>query len=71
VQLKAMIQELRGELNELRNLALGHQGCGCSVARYNFGQAERVVREYRESRVGGVGQAMGEPQQQREFGRVY
>jgi hypothetical protein len=47
--LKAMIQELRGELNELRSMALAHQECNCHVARYNHGQAERVVAEYRES----------------------
>jgi hypothetical protein len=51
-ELKAMIQELRRELNELRSLALEHQTCNCHVARYNQGQAERVVAEYRESCLG-------------------
>lgn len=50
-----MIQELRRELNELRAMALDHQACGCAVARYNHGQAERVVAEYRNSCMGQQG----------------
>ena len=52
VQFKTMIQELRGELNGLRSMALDHQHCNCSVARYNHDQAERVVAEYRSSCLG-------------------
>ena len=52
LQLKTMIQELRGELNTLRSMALDHQQCNCSVARYNHDQAERVVAEYRSSCLG-------------------
>ena len=48
-ELKAMIQELRGELNGLRSIALEHQECNCHVTRYNQSQAERVVAEYRSS----------------------
>lgn len=47
VELKTVIQELRGELNGLRSMALGHQRCNCHVTRYNESQAERVVAEYR------------------------
>ena len=47
VELKTVIQELRGELNGLRSIALGHQHCNCYVTRYNESQAERVVAEYR------------------------
>jgi len=49
IELKTMIQELRVELNRLRSVALDHQQCKCSVARYNSDQAERVVAEYRLS----------------------
>jgi hypothetical protein len=49
VELKAMIQDLRGELSDLRFMALDHQQCSCQVARYNLTQAERVVAEYRLS----------------------
>jgi hypothetical protein len=52
LKLKTMIQELRGELNTLRSMALDHQQCNCSVARYNHNQAERVVAEYRSSCLG-------------------
>lgn len=51
-ELKTMIQELRGELNGLRSMALDHQECDCSVARYNHSQGERVVAEYRSSCLG-------------------
>lgn len=63
-----MIQELKRELNELRAMALDHQACNCSVARYNHGQAERVVAEYRNSCMnhsfGGFGRLS--PQQQHQ-----
>lgn len=52
LQLKTMIQELRGELNSLRSIALDHQECNCPVARYNHSQAERVVAEYRSACLG-------------------
>jgi len=52
LQLKTMIQELRRELNTLRSMALDHQQCDCSVARYNHDQAERVVAEDRSSCLG-------------------
>jgi hypothetical protein len=52
LQLKTMIQELRGELNSLRSMALDHQECNCPVARYNHDQAERVVAEYRSACLG-------------------
>jgi hypothetical protein len=52
VQLKIMLQELRGELNGLRSMALDHQQCNCSVAHYNRSQAKRVIREYRSSCLG-------------------
>lgn len=44
-QLKSYVQELRGELNGLRSLALGHGECDERLARYNQVQAERVMRE--------------------------
>jgi hypothetical protein len=47
--LKTMVQELRGELNDLRLIALDHQQCNCHVAKYNHSQAERIVAEYRSS----------------------
>lgn len=46
-ELKSMIQELRGELNGLRYMALDHQQCSCHVARYNLIQVERVAAAYR------------------------
>jgi hypothetical protein len=69
LQLKTMIQELRGELNTLRSMALDHQQCNCSVARYNHDQAERVVAEYRSSCMGQTpGQGMfGHLSKQRDF----
>jgi hypothetical protein len=45
-ELKIAIQELRVELNGLRCMALDHQQCNCSVARYNHDQAEKMVAEY-------------------------
>jgi hypothetical protein len=69
-ELKAMVQELRGELNELRSLALGHQECNCHVARYNHGQAERVVAEYRESCLGYTFGGMGGLAEQRGSAQV-
>jgi len=45
-QLESYVQELRGELNALRSLALGHGECDERLARYNQVQAERVMREY-------------------------
>jgi len=65
LQLKTMIQELRGELNSLRSMALDHQECACPVARYNHDQAERVVAEYRSACLGqgfgGLGRSPGFP----------
>lgn len=54
-ELKACVEELRQELNGLRGLALGHQGCDCQVAQYNCSQARRIAAEYRD---GGVGSAI-------------
>jgi len=45
-QLKSYVQELRGELNGLRAVALGHGECNDALARYNQVQAERVMRDY-------------------------
>ncbi|KAM0706153.1 hypothetical protein Q7P35_006702 [Cladosporium inversicolor] len=63
LQLKTMIQELRGELNYLRSMALEHQECACPVARYNHDQAEKVVAEYRSAcqgqGIGGLGRSPG------------
>jgi hypothetical protein len=68
-ELKVMIQELRGELNGLRSMALDHQQCSCYVARYNLTQADRVVAEYRLScfgqQFGGFEQLSQQQQQQR------
>jgi hypothetical protein len=69
-ELKAMIQELRRELNELRSLALEHQTCNCNVARYNQGQAERVVAEYRESCLGHSFGGFGGMPEMRSFAQV-
>jgi hypothetical protein len=69
-ELKAMIQELRGELNELRSMALGHQECNCHVARYNHGQAERVVAEYRETCLTNSFGGFGGLHEQRSFAQV-
>jgi hypothetical protein len=44
-QLRSYVQELRQELNGLRACALGHAGCDYELARYNQGQAERLVAE--------------------------
>jgi hypothetical protein len=56
-QLKSYVQELRGELNALRSLALGHGECDERLARYNQVQAERVMREY-YSACGGLAGSM-------------
>jgi hypothetical protein len=68
-ELKVMIQELRGELNGLRSMALDHQQCSCHVARYNLTQADRVVAEYRLScfgqQFGGFEQLPQQQQRQR------
>jgi hypothetical protein len=64
LQLKTMIQELRGELNSLRSMALDHQECNCPVAQYNHHQAERVVAEYRSACLGqGFGGPSRSPEQ--------
>jgi hypothetical protein len=70
-QLKSYVQELRGELNALRSLALGHGECDERLARYNQVQAERVMREYYStcgglagSMVSGSGSGSGREQQQ-------
>ena len=64
LQLKSMIQELRGELNSLRSMALDHQECACPVAQYNHSQAERVVAEYRSACLGqGFGGLARSPEQ--------
>jgi hypothetical protein len=56
-QLKSYVQELRGELNGLRALALGHGDCDDRLARYNQVQAERVMRDY-YSACGGLAGSM-------------
>lgn len=64
LQLKTMIQELRGELNSLRSMALDHQECACPVAQYNHHQAERVIAEYRSACLGqGFGGLARSPEQ--------
>jgi hypothetical protein len=45
-QLKSYVQVLRGELNMLRSLALGHGECDERLAQYNQVQAERVMAQY-------------------------
>jgi hypothetical protein len=69
-ELKVTIQELRGELNGLRSVALDHQKCNCHVARYNLTQADRVVAEYRLScfgqQFGGFEQLPQQQQQQQQ-----
>ena len=65
LQLKTMIQELRGELNALRSMALDHQECACPVARYNHDQAERVVAEYRSACLGQGFGGLGHSPEQR------
>lgn len=67
LQLKTMIQELRGELNSLRSMALDHQECACPVARYNHDQAERVVAEYRSACLGQGFGGRGRSPEQRGF----
>lgn len=61
-ELKTMIQELRGELNGLRSMALDHEQCDCHVARYNHSQAERIVAEYRAVCFGGHVTVISKPQ---------
>jgi hypothetical protein len=51
LKLKTLIQELRGQLNSLRSMALDHRQCNCHVASYNHLQAERVVAKYRSTRL--------------------
>lgn len=63
-QLKAKVQDLRGELNTLRALALYHQECNCEVSQYNCHQAERVAAEYRSTYLG-----HGSPAYQGQVGR--
>lgn len=70
LQLKTMIQELRGELNSLRSMALDHQECACPVARYNHDQAERVVAEYRSACLGQGFGGLGRSPEQRGFSAV-
>lgn len=43
--LKKQIQELRGQLTDLRMHALNHQDCNCQISRYNINQAKKVVTE--------------------------
>jgi hypothetical protein len=56
-QLKSYVEELRGELNCLRAVALGHGDCNDRLARYNQVHAERVMREY-YSACGGLADTM-------------
>jgi hypothetical protein len=58
-QLKSYVQELRGELNGLRAVALGHGDCDERLARYNHVQAERVMRDYYSACGGLAGSMMG------------
>jgi hypothetical protein len=67
VQLKTMFQELRGELNGLRSMALDHQQCNCLVAQYNHSQAKRVVREYSSSCLGHECEGLRHLPEQRGF----
>jgi hypothetical protein len=65
-QLKSYVQELRGELNALRSLALGHGECDERLARYNQVQAERVMREYYSACGGLAGSMMNDREQQQQ-----
>jgi hypothetical protein len=65
-QLKSYVQELRGELNALRSLALGHGECDERLARYNQVQAERVMREYYSSCGGLAGSLVNGREQQQQ-----
>jgi hypothetical protein len=65
-QLKSYVQELRGELNGLRSLALGHGECDRRLARYNQVQAERVMREYYSACGGLVGSMVNSREQKAE-----
>lgn len=42
-ELKRQIRDLCDELTDLRSLALNHQTCECSIAMYNYQQAQKVV----------------------------
>lgn len=42
-ELKRQIRDLSDELSGLRSLALNHQTCECSIAMYNYQQAQKVV----------------------------
>lgn len=42
-ELKRQIRDLSDELTDLRSLALNHQTCECSIAMYNYQQAQKVV----------------------------
>nr|OQO30932.1 hypothetical protein B0A51_04159 [Rachicladosporium sp. CCFEE 5018] len=41
--LKKQVQDLRGELTNLRTHALDHQSCNCRIANYNVNQAQKVA----------------------------
>ncbi|OQN95333.1 hypothetical protein B0A48_18768 [Cryoendolithus antarcticus] len=41
--LKKQVQDLRGELANMRTHALDHQGCSCRIAKYNVNQAQKVA----------------------------
>jgi hypothetical protein len=69
-QLKSYVQELRGELNALRSLALGHGECDERLARYNQVQAERVMREYYSACGGLAGSMMNGREQQQQQQQV-
>jgi hypothetical protein len=42
-ELETMVQKLRGELSNLRYMALDHQECNCDVAQYNTMQAKKIA----------------------------
>ncbi|KAK6436973.1 hypothetical protein LTR95_006841 [Oleoguttula sp. CCFEE 5521] len=52
--LRKQVQDLRGELTDLRTHALDHQGCNCRIARYNVNQAQKVAMG-----TGGIGSSTG------------
>jgi septal ring factor EnvC (AmiA/AmiB activator) len=41
--LENQVQELRGELGQLRTQTLQHQQCLCGIAQYNINQAQKVA----------------------------
>jgi chromosome segregation ATPase len=41
--LENQVQELRGELGQLRTQTLQHQHCLCGIAQYNINQAQKVA----------------------------